>query len=111
MERLDVFERLIDADESAQGLYNDALAHQSNLAEDLSELKKQLRIQMYTESDAYIAEAGRKVIEAADKDIAALNQNLQQSYNTIRYRYENEHQTWSDKMFSYAIINRESSWE
>jgi len=111
MEKLDIFRRLIDAEDSAQRIYSDALTYQARLAEDLSEMKKQLRTQMYAKADAYIAQAERMAAKAADKDIENLNENLQQNLDKIKYRYEDGHGAWSDEMFSYAIIGGEASRE
>lgn len=110
MDRTNIFNRLIKTEDTVQDLYRDALSRQATLAEDLSELKAHMRTQMYAEADASIKAEEEVAAAEADDDIAALDKNLQASLKSIRQRYDENHQAWSDKIF-YSAISKDSTGE
>lgn len=111
MERSDIFDRLIDADKRAQELYDEALSYQATLAEDLSELKKELRAQMHAQSAAYIKQVCCDAAKATDEVIEQLDEQLRQDLNALKQRFENERENWANKMFDHIMSVSKPSQE
>lgn len=103
MDSVEIYQQIIDTDKNAQKLYRDAISYQESLAEDLSQLKKQLREQKYAEARKYIAAAEREAISDADEKISELNRQLDQDLNRVRREYNRRAGELSDTIFKAAV--------
>lgn len=103
MDRVDIFQQIIDADKNAQKLYSDAITYQEDLAEDFSQLKRQLREQKYAEAREFIASAERKAVIKADEKISDLNKQLEQDLERVKQIYNQRAKELSDTIFKAAV--------
>lgn len=103
MEYVDLVNKIVDAEHSAQSIAKEALEKQENLDADLARDMAQMREDFFARAMHRVALVEETEQAAAREDVAAWDKKLSHAMGEIEDSYAKNRDTWIDTLFGRII--------
>ncbi len=102
MEHIEVIVKIIEAEQAAQKVADDALAQKQNLASSLTEKKQNLHDQFVERAKRRVELVRQQDQEEAEENLAQLEKQMVTSREQLQRSYQENASTWTEALFSYV---------
>lgn len=103
MEYNEIINRIVEAENTAQQMSNEANSKRSALDEDLKTEREKMRASYFERAQRRLSVVAEQEEKAAREKIAALDSQLAHDLQTVDELYEKNHTQWVDKLFARIV--------
>lgn len=103
MTQTEILHRIVEAENEARTIYNEAVAIQTGFEDNIQTHIEELKKKYVQLEEGAVSDAEAKAVLEADREIERLDKKLEAELAIAKNKYETRHGGYIDKLFRLAV--------